>query len=542
MRKLMVAGAVLGSLVSMAGLGRDRVKVLGWGHDLLRSTPSDVLANAEAFDRSGFDGTCVMVQKPGGYNFRLASAATNWNRTALSAEIPVLRRFGEHKGLRESLLLLHFAPKTFVSWQDDAAWMRFSQNMGTAAWLAREGGLKGLFLDPEDYLNTRQFIWDEKRDGLDYEVFCDLVRRRGAQIGAAIFRNHPAVVIVASWFLSMEQSYFVVDDPAARQRTLGDVWPAFYEGLLSVAPPTAVLVDGDEHGYLCDADRCDFFKHAWNQWNICPLLLSERMRGKYLEHLSVGFGIYPDKFINKKGAIWYSGPGADGTRVSRFTADLAQASHVADRYVWVYGEQCATVAWKPGSVCLSGKKRQAFRAEDGTAITWEMKLPGFVNSVRLITDGEALARETISCATTNLVNFAKAGFWQDSRFSKGSWEKDGTDKPAGTHALLAKGVTRGCFTFSVPALPGELYAVAGAVKGKGRINVTWSSSVLGLSQADRRYAVPRTEKLADGWERGSVTVCVPPGMNAIAIHATPEHKRPGDVTKFADIRVVKVKP
>lgn len=534
----MSLGVALAALSLLAGPGTDRAKVIGWGWDTLASTASDVLEHAAEFDASGFDGTAVMIQRPQSYNFRSASVATNWCRKALAAEIPILREFARHRGLRESLLLMHFSPKRFLSWTDPVAWARFSENMATAAWLAKEGGLRGLFIDPEDYPNSKQFFWDEKRDGMDYDAACRLAECRGRQMGAAIFREYPTITILSTWFLSMEQSYFIADDPAARMRQLGDLWPSFVAGFVSEMPRGAVLADGDEHGYHCDADHNDFYKHAWNQRTVCPRLLKDEHRSAYFDHLSLGFGLYPDMFVNQKGAIWYYGPGADGTRVSRFTADVAQAAYVAESYVWVYGEKYGTIRWKPGANCMKVKGRN-YVAADGTCITWNDALPGFTDSIRLVTEPEALARETLARATTNCVTWTKAGFWQH-RSSKGSWRKDHDDRPAGDYSLVAKGVSQGCFTFSIPVLPGEMYAISGAVKGEGRYSVTWSSKDLGLSQSDRKYLLPRATELADGWKSGAIAVCVPPGMSTIEIHATPDRQGPDDECRFADLKVVKI--
>jgi len=539
MKYQLMLGAALSAMSVMAGPGTDRAKVLGWGWDTLASTASDILEHADEFDACGFDGTAVMIQRHNSYNFRYASQATNWCRKALSAEIPILKEFAQHKGLKESLLLMHFAPKKFVSWQDSATWARFNENMATAAWLAKEGGLKGLFIDPEDYPNSKQFFWDEERDGMSYDDACKLAECRGKQMATAIFREYPTMTILATWFLSMETSYFIADDPAARMRKLGDLWPAFVGGFVSQMPKGAVLADGDEHGYHCDADHNDFYKHAWNQRTVCPRLLKDEHRSAYFDHLSIGFGIYPDMFVNQKGAIWYFGPGADGTRVSRFTADMAQSAYVAESYVWVYGEKYGTIRWKPGAACMKVKGRK-YIAEDGHCITWNDALPGFTDSIRLVTEPSVLAHEVLAKATTNCVVWTKAGFWQHPRNSKGDWHKDETDKPSNQYALVAKGVKQGCFTFSVPVVAGEMYAISGAVKGDGTFSVTWASPDLGLSQADRKYLLPKSIDLGNGWLGGEIAVCVPPGMHKIEIHASPAAQAPEVECKFADLKVVKI--
>lgn len=98
---------------------------------------------------------------------------------------------------------------------------------------------------------------------------------------------------------------------------------------------------------------------------------------------------------------------------------------------------------------------------------------------------------------------------------------------------------QGCFTFSVPVKAGELYAVCGAVKGRGGITVTWSSDG-SLTAAERQYKLPVGSPDANGWSKGATAVCVPPGMDKLVIHPGVSDQGPDEETKFAGIRVVKV--
>ena len=38
-----------------------------------------------------------------------------------------------------------------INWDDDKGWANYAENMANVAWLAKEAGLKGLMLDPEEY-------------------------------------------------------------------------------------------------------------------------------------------------------------------------------------------------------------------------------------------------------------------------------------------------------------------------------------------------------------------------------------------------------
>ena len=138
-----------------------RRKYIGHGWDLLAVTPEEVLAHADEFDRTGLDGVSLMPRvkgKDGRLGHRLAPmSGTVWSRDDLKDQIPVFRDIVRHRGLRESFLFAMWAPPKRIAWTNDAAWASFTANMGTMAWLAKEGGLRGLLVDPEDYPRARQY-------------------------------------------------------------------------------------------------------------------------------------------------------------------------------------------------------------------------------------------------------------------------------------------------------------------------------------------------------------------------------------------------
>ena len=125
-----------------------RRKYIGHGWDLLAVTPEEVLAHADEFDRTGLDGVAIMprVTAPDGrVGPRLVPMDGKVRtRDELKGLIPVFREIVRHRGLRESFLFSMWAPSKRLAWTNDAAWASFAANMGTMAWLAKEGGMKGL--------------------------------------------------------------------------------------------------------------------------------------------------------------------------------------------------------------------------------------------------------------------------------------------------------------------------------------------------------------------------------------------------------------
>ena len=148
MKRVILAAALAAVWCAGADDCALRRKYIGHGWDLLAVTPEEVLAHADEFDRTGLDGVALMprVTAPDGrVGPRLVPMDGKVRtRDELKGMIPVFREIVRHRGLRESFLFAMWAPPKRLAWTDDAAWASFTANMGTMAWLAKEGGLRGL--------------------------------------------------------------------------------------------------------------------------------------------------------------------------------------------------------------------------------------------------------------------------------------------------------------------------------------------------------------------------------------------------------------
>lgn len=524
--------------------GVSRAKVLGLGWDTLAASPSEILENADAFDRSGLDGVFAMVSGVGEdgtrYDARYVSKNEPWTKAMVSDAVAALSQFRNHRGLRESCVFGWFASRSRIGWDDDAGWARFAGNVAVLAYVAKASGLGRLHLDNEDYPGSRQYYYDAKLDGPSYEDVCRKARRRGAEIGRAVFGEFPELSLGFMWILSEHRPYFTCADPMEEKRKIGDLWPDFVNGLLDSLPDGAKLVDGDEHCYYADADGHDFYRHFWNQRQGALRLVAPENRAKYLSQVSISGGIYLDMFVNDPKSTWYFGPGADGTRVGRFAGILSEGARVATDYVWVYGEKHAFIDWRRDSVhCGAGKDKRFDKVRAEGRYTWESALPGYTVALRQVTDSRNLAKEALSADKGNLLNWRSYGSWQHERRRQGTFSTDSEDAVGNEFSLVAKGVAQGCFIYNLPAKPGEIYAVCGAVKGRGAITVTWSSEGK-LTANERQYSLPLSAADDKGWAKGAMAVCVPPGMDKLVVHPGVSKQEPDEVTKFSGIRVVRI--
>jgi hypothetical protein len=79
----------------------------------------------------------------------------------VNANLGYLRGIVKYPRLKESFLLAWISPSgkhNRIAWTDDAGWARFGDNLAVLAWAAKEAGLKGLMLDPEEYSGALQYL------------------------------------------------------------------------------------------------------------------------------------------------------------------------------------------------------------------------------------------------------------------------------------------------------------------------------------------------------------------------------------------------
>ncbi|MBR3221376.1 MAG: hypothetical protein IKF72_04020 [Kiritimatiellae bacterium] len=367
---ILLASLVLAVTTAFADGPRKKCISFGWEYG--RLTPEQILANADKFKDTVVDGVGIYLRATnrvgkaiGTYGFM---TNPEWDIEAFATQIPALRKIANTEHLSESFLKCFSAPTKRVSWTDDAAWARIAHNMGVVGRLSRETGLRGINSDTEDYHKQKQY--ERIKGDPPYDELVKTVRRRGREVFGALFREQPEARVLFYWFLTFRKEYFGSPDPLAPARRKGDLWPAFADGIMDVLPPTARIIDGDEHAYGYAYDRHDYHVSACNQRIMAPLLLSQENRAKHAAQVQVSFGLYLDMYINP-GPAWYKGP-VHGSRLEHFRLDCADAFRLADEYVWLWGEKHPTVHWENVTLPPSVKGKE----------TWAEVLPGLYQAMR----------------------------------------------------------------------------------------------------------------------------------------------------------------
>lgn len=349
LRETLSLALFLSSFTCFAGGYGSKVIYHGW--DVGLATPAEVLQNADKFDKLAIDGISLKLNG----SADKSTVDSTFTRGEFDDLIPVYREITAHKSLRHSFLVCGTMPyKRGVryAWTNDAEWARINANFRELARLAKAGGLKGLLIDNEDYVGSRQFRHVPEVDG-DWETITRLVRARGRALFKGIFEEYPDITLLFFWAFIDNEYAHLSDDPGGTLKKSGRLTCAFLDGMLDVMPKSACFIEGNENAYLYEAHRGDFDRHAVEVLSDMVKVVAPENRAKYRAHVRNGFGLYLDEFVNGKTRIrkgkeqpnqWYRSP-LNGSRSERFRGNLEAAIKAADELIWVYGERFSAINW-----------------------------------------------------------------------------------------------------------------------------------------------------------------------------------------------------
>ncbi|MDD8047741.1 MAG: hypothetical protein PHF14_14850 [Verrucomicrobiota bacterium] len=527
-RWMVTIGLMISGLVSEGSAQATQKRLVAHSWDLLQVRPAEVARNVDAFAELPIDGVSLALRlepEPGvRVGFDTIMTDPLWDRAWFTEEVEHLKRCAS-RSLQHNFLTSFWAPRRRLAWDDDAAWARFASNLGVLAELAHAGGAKGVLLDPEDYPGTGQY--EHQAGDPPFAEATALARARGVEVMRAMSEPYPDITILTFWMLSLRTSYYMgYGDPCALVAAAGDLWPAFINGMLDALPPSARLVDGNEHGYRFEGANQDFYLSAWATQNKAIALVAPENWNKYRTQVLTGFGLYLDMYTNSSDSPWYFGPLA-GSRLNHLAVNCTQALDAASEYVWVYGERLDWIEW-----------RDVTRK---TNPTWEEVLPGFTEAlalarrpgdaakviarrrdagdlVNLLSNGECVPPEGLSGDGFHQRRLpADWAFWQHEAKAQGVFGIDGGLGRGDQSSLKAEGVADGCFIGKVPATAGMNYVVEAYAQGVApQIRVRWNRQGTWFAEV-KDVAIGFGEPGPDGWRHGIGLVQVPHGADAIVV-------------------------
>lgn len=532
-----VTTAAMAAAISICATAYGRTKFIYCGWDLGRATLDELAESADLFADSAADGVGIYANyKDDDGKFHLWSEPFKsdepYSRETLDGLVPLARAFAEKSGLRENFLKTSCAPKARLDWMDDAAWRQGTDNFAALARFAKMSGMVGVVCDLEDYSKAKQFSLAPGDP--DFDTCVALARRRGAELFFAAFREFPEMKVLAYYFYTAELRYVGAPDPASLMRVHGDLFPAFLDGALEVAPETAQFIDGNELGYRLEAASGDFWHVADHQRRSALPLVAPDLRAKYLQTVGVSFGQYIDSYIfpdtGPRGE-YHKGP-LNGSRLAHFRANLAQAADAADEYVWMWNEYHPYVKWRRN-------ERGADLMAKGTL---EETLPGVTRTMLSVrTPSRFIDRYCTDADDLVKTGKVKLGFYQSQTSIAGGGATSVKDFGERAECRVFEGVADGCVVSWLGTVkPGEAFAFSADWKGDGM--------PMGRCAWRRKgywfYSAPPArfdwgEPDADGWRRGECLAVVPPDVDE-AVFELNVVQRPGESAAYDAIRIIRI--
>ncbi len=503
----------------------------GWDH----VDAAGFHANLAEMETRPFNGVVVAVsgRTPEGKNVSLGWAFLKgqWDRAWFQESVDTLKQCRSER-LTDNFVLLNANPGN-VDWFDDDGWADIIDHCRIAAWVAKQGGMKGILFDPEPYAaphSAFHYAAQPEHDNHTFAEYYAQARCRGREMMQAIAEEFPDVTIFGYFMNSIGARATGNADPRSALSTMGyGLYPPLVDGWLDVAPPTATFVDGCESSYRYNS-VLDYLESAIQMKGACQELVSPENRAKYRAQVQVSFGIYLDAYWNPADSPWYI-DGKGGSRVDRLRVNTTTALRAADEYVWVYGEK---FRWWPTS---NGRVNEQ---------SWPEALPGCDKALAYARNPIAFARQELQTQkqeghATNLLTNADfsqseivlpnghASRWSDGHPPIGwsAWQEESSDgvfswdQSVGDGAARAAGVKGGCFIQSQPIESGQRYAVVARARTQGASNtwirVRWQTADESWTAEHRDLTFFPGQPADDGWRELFGTAEVPEDAGRLVI-------------------------
>jgi len=309
-------------------------KLIEYGWDL--PYPSFVRKNIKQMESKPFNGIMFRIKE-----FNHLFDIRHWNRKKLAIQRRELQGIHWEK-FTDNFLCMYAANKWGMDWFNDEHWEIILKHIGSIAKIARTSGIVGLCLDPEpygaspwSYKNYSQYSFDE---------VSEKIRDRGKQFMVAVQSELPSVKILTLYGLSFyNKKVDIKGKNEIKDNLMTHIWPlypAFLNGLIDVAGPNAVIIDGLEQSYTFSDEKQ--YSHAYNKINQkIPFMLDSESQKKYNANVKAGMAVYVDYVLGLR-PVEHLDPGyylSPRARLKWLEHNVYHALKASDEYVWLYSER-----------------------------------------------------------------------------------------------------------------------------------------------------------------------------------------------------------
>lgn len=312
-------------------------KIVQYGWDL--RDPLYVRDHIQEMERRPFDGIimrCDNVKDADGKGFptQVVINDVRFEKDYFSPHVQALKETNFSRFTDNFIITWGSCYKrTGARWFDDAFWDTVCNNMGVCAWVARQGGLKGLCFDAEPYLGVNTWGYKEQPDSntYDFKTYYAKARQRGRSFMQAIQSNYPGLDILL--FFGSFSNWPAMESPdvmAYLEDAHWGLYAGFLQGWLDVVEGDTRIHDGNELGYyyhgVADFDR------ARRKITAEVLQIFDPATWEtYRQHVRCGSGHMIDfpPFDHDNHEDNFLTP-------HRFEQNLIWSIRASDKYTWVY--------------------------------------------------------------------------------------------------------------------------------------------------------------------------------------------------------------
>lgn len=311
---------------------------MGWNMPKTSTLPRD-LAKLEA---SPFDGVILSAIGWEGKDrldlYKLFWGVKEMTKPQFQSAVDNLKAT-PFKRLTDNFLRLNVGGGN-VDWFDDAGWRVIISNAELAAWICKEGNLKGILFDTEQYQNKVFSYRDRPQNKTrGFEEYSDQAQRRGRELSRAITAIKPDAVLFFTYATSL-LPVKKVKDPTGLTGAPYGLLPAFIDGMLEGADPRATFCDGMESSYTF-RDQSEF---SGLKTTAREARILSRSKSLYDSRMTYGYGLWLDS-----GGAQYKWdpdkPDQNFFTPAAFQCSLERALQATDKYVWIYSQK---VNWWTG--------------------------------------------------------------------------------------------------------------------------------------------------------------------------------------------------
>lgn len=315
-----------------------------------------------------------------------------------------------------------------IDWFSDADAKASANNFAIAARIAKETGMKGILFDIEEY-GKKCWRYNSLEVKQPYSLTKQMVRRRGQEIGKAMFREFPDMILFMPFMFSYKHALSL----------------AFINGLLDVIPPGARIIEGEENAGYAAKRPGDYKDIRWCVERVRINDAAPENREKFRRQVELAPAFYMDAIFaheSRKGRYHKNlQPEINAGALQFFRRNLAAAVAETPEYIWCYSEKGAF--W-------DHKYHKQMTA------TWEKRYPG-VSQIMLGMKDHSLIKYS------DAENLLKNGQFKEANKDWNFWQIENDRKvPApgtgkvGNGICSMKGMTSGCFTQNIPVKPGDM--------------------------------------------------------------------------------------